>query len=205
MPFIEIGSSKILFVHIPRTGGTTIEQWLRMQSKLRLFTYGIPPSMRITPQHLTRNDLEDILGSEFFHYKFALVRNPFHRIESEYKLHALRGHQGFYGGFTGFTTWLEANLDAVSNNRHHGDNHFRPQTDFLGDDVEVFKFENGIESAIRLVASRFGLALPPEDVKKYNTEAYPNEIVWDSVSRERVRDYYRLDFELLGYSKDMMA
>lgn len=201
MPFIEKGARRILFVHIPRTGGTTVEHWLRTLAPLRFFTYGIPPSMRITPQHLTRNDLVDIFGDGFFDYKFALVRNPFRRLESEYKLHALRGQKGFYGGFQKFSAWLETNLDAVGKNRHHADNHFRPQCDFLGDDVQVFRYEDGVAAAIEQVAKLNNLSGPAEEKALYNTDEFKEQIVWDTVSRQLVEEYYKRDLAYLDYPK----
>lgn len=202
MPFLILGDQRILFIHIPRTGGTSVESWLRSHDSLRLFTFGIPSAMKITPQHLTRNDLVDIFGDDMFTYKFAFVRHPMRRLESEFRLHALRDQRGFYGGHQRFSAWLETNLDAVQRNRFHADNHFRPQTDFIGSDVEIFRYEDGLLAGVAKAAAAAGLIAPGALEQHYSTESFVGEVEWDTASRARVLEFYRQDFELLGYTPD---
>lgn len=199
MPFIEYQGQRILFVHIPRTGGTSVEHWLRAQAPLRLFTHGLPGPMKVTPQHLTANDLKVILGGDYFDYAFALVRNPFARIASEYRVRYLLAKQSFFGGFDPFAMWLDNALRQQRNNPWHLDNHLRPQWQFLSDRVKVFKYEDGLESVMRAVAADTGLA-PPETVPhQLSSGSFDGEITWDLAERTSVAEVYREDFKRFGY------
>ena len=82
---------KIIFVHIPKTAGQTIEKSLNIfgednSGKLKAsmdILYGILNGKSL--QHLTIQEIKKIRESEFRIYKkIAFVRNPFDRIISEY-------------------------------------------------------------------------------------------------------------------------
>ena len=82
---------KIIFVHIPKTAGQTIEKSLNIfgednngKSKASMdLLYGILNGKSL--QHLTIQEIKKIRESEFRIYKkIAFVRNPFDRIISEY-------------------------------------------------------------------------------------------------------------------------
>ena len=48
MPMIEFGSKKVLlFIHIPKTGGSSIEKWFGSVAKLRLKSPAIPSFMKM--------------------------------------------------------------------------------------------------------------------------------------------------------------
>ena len=82
---------KIIFVHIPKTAGQTIEKTLNIFGKDNNgslkpssdILYGIQEGRSL--QHLTIQEIKKIRLSEFKSYKkIAFVRNPFDRIISEF-------------------------------------------------------------------------------------------------------------------------
>jgi len=81
--------NKIIFVHIPRTGGTTIEHILGMNQAENLFSQEplsyIVPNNKL-PQHLTYMEICDNLPQNFVKeaFSFSFVRNPWSRILSEF-------------------------------------------------------------------------------------------------------------------------
>ncbi|HFU74845.1 MAG TPA: hypothetical protein ENK66_01225, partial [Arcobacter sp.] len=84
VPLFTNNKYKILFVHIPKTGGTSIEKWLSKYFTMT-FSSPIPPTaMKVCPQHLQIKDLQILLGDNTWDYAFSIVRNPYQRIESEY-------------------------------------------------------------------------------------------------------------------------
>ena len=91
---------KIIFVHIPRSGGTSIEKILWRSEFKSDFSFDMNDEKHLLQgfinkyrnkyqsdglQHLTINNIEKIYpieSKQFF--KFAFIRNPFSRIASAY-------------------------------------------------------------------------------------------------------------------------
>ena len=198
MPFIEYDGKRILFVHIPKTGGTSVERWLETLGPLRLHAIGTPLPMRVTPQHLRHTDIEMMLGEDYFDYAFATVRNPFTRLESEYRMQATLAEEGFWGKAPKFGYWLETALGRMARDPHADDNHLRPQWEFLGDAVEVFRLEDGLDVAMQTVATQIGAPPPPED-SSHALKTERRLLRWRKTDITRVRKAYAQDFEQFGY------
>jgi hypothetical protein len=201
MPWLEHAGKRVLFVHIPRTGGTTVERWLQESAPLRFRSVGLPAFSRITPQHYTVNDIRALLGDGFFDYSFAIVRNPLTRIASEYRLRARLGRQdSFWREASTFSLWLEKQAAALAANPFHLDNHMRPQWQFLADDVKVFRFEEGLPAIIAQVAADIGIPFDSSSVAhQLATSEADGEVKWDIRERGLITDMYRRDFEMFGY------
>ena len=89
MPILH--SAKIIFVHIPKTGGGTIEKTLGIYGKDNngslspdhSILYGKYKNKFL--QHLTINEIKELNKKEFESYKkISFVRNPYDKIISEY-------------------------------------------------------------------------------------------------------------------------
>ena len=89
MPILH--SAKIIFVHIPKTGGGTIEKTLGIYGKDNKgslspdhsILYGRYKNKFL--QHLTINEIKELNKKEFESYKkISFVRNPYDKIISEY-------------------------------------------------------------------------------------------------------------------------
>lgn len=71
-------SRKFIFVHIQKTGGTTVEQILQAQ---------IPDTQYLGHRHnFIRSEIETVIECEDY-FKFAFVRNPWDRLVSWYSMH----------------------------------------------------------------------------------------------------------------------
>jgi len=66
---------KIIFIHIPRTGGTSVEEYFQFKHQ-----HGWKPD---TAQHLTLKEYSDHYDVEDY-FKFTIVRNPWDRLVSWY-------------------------------------------------------------------------------------------------------------------------
>jgi hypothetical protein len=204
MPFIVHGAKRILFVHIPRTGGTAIEQWLQRFGDLKLFSYSLPNFSRVTPQHLRMTDIHELFGNDYFDYQFTIVRNPFDRIASEFRLRCEIARRGAWQGEPLFSTWLERNLDEQRRAPFHLDNHLRPQWEFVSSTLDVLKYEDGLAQAAEHVWSRMGLraAEPPDHLVNRPPRADGvSDVSFDVADVERVLAHYSGDFSRFGYSK----
>lgn len=107
--------NRFLFVHISRTGGMS----------LRNFLYRQCPDLRsISPQHCSVLSAIEVLGDAYLaYYKFAVVRNPWERLHSWYALMAKHSNTAHthaiadpehphWRGFDAFLeTWLSMQRD----------------------------------------------------------------------------------------------
>jgi len=199
MPYLEADDRRILFVHIPKTGGTSIEAWLESFGPLQLSAAGVPEALRTTPQHLTYHDIRTLFAEDYFDFAFAVVRNPFARLESEYRMHQqMRTNAGFAQPAP-FNTWLDLMLRKVKSDRHVHDNHLRPQWQFVSKKVVVYKLEDGLQAILRDVAKRTGLAPPKEIPHKLKTDAQETPVHWDVRETAAVQEFYDKDFEFFEY------
>jgi hypothetical protein len=152
--------------------------------------------LKCTPQHLTYSDINAIFGDVYFDYAFTIVRNPYRRLESEYKMQHVLARQSFFGNMEPFPAWIEASLAAARANPWHLDNHIRPQWQFSSKHLKIFKFEEGLENIWATVAGDLGID-PPEmsSNTQLDTKAFDGQINWDTKEVNLVREFYRQDFE----------
>ncbi|OZB14094.1 MAG: hypothetical protein B7X55_11860 [Rhodobacterales bacterium 34-62-10] len=200
MPFIKFQNRNILFVHIPKTGGSSVEAWLEQHGKLNLFSAGMkPPALNCTPQHLRYWDLRQLFDPGFFDYAFTIIRNPFHRLESEYRMRVILQAEQLVSKYPPFPIWLGAQLDAFERNAFHLDNHLRPLWHFTSDRTEVFRFEDGLDQIIAKVAAKTGIPHPAVTPREMTSEKFAGLIEWDQADILRVQTIYQKDFETFGY------
>jgi hypothetical protein len=202
MPFVELNQKKILFIHVPKAGGTTVEQWLSTLAPLRFKTAYIPAVARCTPQHFRMQDFRVLFGPDYFNYAFMLVRNPYSRIASEFRMRATIAGKGFFRSWPSFSLWLEHHLQQAASNPFVLDNHLRPQWEFTGSSVEVFRLEEGMDRILARVADRLGVREPEQIGKEVSTEDFPEPVVWDRIDALRVQEFYARDFTEFGYDPE---
>jgi hypothetical protein len=86
---------KLVFVHVPKTGGQTILKYLKFEKKIRAFygrtkhvfentKYGKKTTSGIEYSHYTLSLFKKYLNYKEFKYSFSFVRNPFERLVSEF-------------------------------------------------------------------------------------------------------------------------
>lgn len=128
-------SRRLVFVHIPKTGGSSIEQVLGIRGLGNAGTNDPVPEMAfgkldgVHLQHLTLVELTGrglLDGPAANYFRFAIVRNPWDRMVSEFEYQRRRGvltEQGI-SNFEEFAT-------AIADGHYDDHVHFRPQMDFL--------------------------------------------------------------------------
>jgi hypothetical protein len=195
----------ILFIHIPKTGGSNIEQNLKKKCEQTLFSQwknDILPSPydKIALQHqtyMTLYNYKDKLNINFENIKiFSVVRNPYDRVISDlfwFKLINL------YDSSTRV-------YNIIKNNylyRDCLDNHNIPQYKFvtnekgeLIENIKIFKTEklNECNEEINKYLN-VNINLKSENVNKDYSE-YLNKH-----SIKLINEFYSKDFELFGYEK----
>ncbi|WP_139257584.1 sulfotransferase family protein [Natronohydrobacter thiooxidans] len=128
------------------------------------------------------------------------MRNPYDRIESEFRIRAVIAGKSFWKTSRTFTLCLEQNLAAAEKNPFHLDNHLRPHWEFHGSGVTVMPFELGSSEITARIAALLEVEPPRELPSMHETASSRIEVEWDLAVRLRVQDFHRMDFELFQSS-----
>ena len=196
MPLFRYKDRVALFVHIPKTGGSSIETGLRELGVKRALHYHRSVGYsKCNPQHAHAEIYAKWISSDFYDFAFAVCRNPYARIASEYRMRVTNK-----GGATPFAPWLQEAADRFSQNRYTLDNHLRPQTEFLLPGLTLFRFEDGLGAAFQVICGRLGIA-EPKPIPHVRKGAV-GDIEADLASIALIKDLYHVDFERFGYDPD---
>jgi len=202
MPLVTSRKGHIFFAHVPKTGGTSIEDYLiKRFGKITLLENtdtrdGARQRDVIQPlQHLTARELRLLLPADIT-YCFAIIRDPVERIVSEYR---------FQSGISkasslGFSTWLRFVFLAARNDPRVYDNHIRPQSDLVPEAAEIFRFENGFQSVIRRLDELFGTAASEVKIRHLLKQPKPRPHLFRQ-DLDLVHEFYAEDYRRFGYDK----
>ncbi|MFQ5635633.1 MAG: sulfotransferase family 2 domain-containing protein [Gammaproteobacteria bacterium] len=203
MPLFQGKDRTTLFVHIPKTGGSSVEAWLSRHTKMSLFSPLAPAALKVCPQHLPHSDLLLLLGEGAWDYAFAVVRNPYERLVSEFFFRepVVDGQQAVER--VDFSAWVITHLQIRTRNPHYMDNHLRPQVEFLGAGVEVFRYEAGLGKAAAAVARHAAVPLDEPLPQLRSSKKCP--VSFSNEALALVNRVYAEDFSELGYEKRRQA
>jgi len=217
---------KVVFIHVPKTAGSSVEQALFKYIRLPILTFfrnhplaqDVDEAImtrwdgrtKIWRQHATAWELKDLYMSpkdfnEFF--KFGFVRNPWSRALSAYKY--ISHKQGIEGSFIDFLNAAGA-YESMRNKRNHREyrmDHLKSQYEFLfntrnGKQLVDFigRFEN-LQEDFNTVCSKIGISaieLPHFKKHKGNYKKHYTEY-YDSETRDLVEEKYAKDIEVFDY------
>lgn len=208
MPVFRKDGRNILFVHIPKTGGSSIERAFRSSGYRSLYLDGkLGPSSwnhlrRCPPQHMHGELLELLFRLERFDHIFMVVRDPIARFRSEY-LWRHRNKEEFTIDGPTVQRWAKKALRKHSGNPFAWHNHIRPQVDFLVPGITVFPFEEGLDRVLDHLNSTWELGLVNELPRVREGEATTSfaskDVEITPELEDNLRDFYREDFVRFGY------
>lgn len=200
MPVYTIAGRRILFVHIPKTGGMAISAVLQQAGEMRFDRPLRQGRHRFQPRHATADTIASLYDPAWFDMIFAVVRDPVARAVSEYRYQ--RRKSGLHlARLAGFDAWLALALARSAKDPAFRDNHFRPQTDFLLPRTRVFRFEDGLSAPLAAVSALTGLDLAPRLALR-NPSPEPAFTPSDR-SLDRLATAYRRDFETFDYPRPL--
>lgn len=201
MPVFIKNGRRVLYVHVPKTGGTTIEMLFERNGfaasflDRRITQDSLLTVMRCSPQHMHAPMLQCLFSVPSFHFVFMTVRHPVARLVSEYRMLA-RGNPAL----ADFDVWVDTTLGAWPATPFMLDNHIRPQVDFWLPGSTVFKLESGFDSTlIARLASAAGCSFEDSRLPVQNGSKPGTVIVPSAGSIRRIVDFYHRDFEKFGY------
>jgi chondroitin 4-sulfotransferase 11 len=195
---------KCIFIHIPKTGGMSIEQALGVDlSKFH------SPSTSIKIKHGTPDDW---LYPQYWdkYFTFTFVRNPWARIVSSYcyiqnrslrcdrfrgwKLKRFFQRQESYSinGFRSFVKkWLPRDFKYY-------DLWFAPQLSWLSADYDFIGRLENLQQDFNIVCDKIGIPrFSPSHINKTEHKHYIE--YYDDETREIVAEKYAKDIEYFGY------
>ena len=194
MPLYRINNHLVFFVHIPKTGGSSIEASLESKGSVCL-------SKKIdcfpAPfQHLHAELFQRLVPDDFYDKGFAVCRNPYSRLISEYR------HQIIRGRVTQMTvdSWIENVFRKYKRDPFLKHNHIRPQSEFICNSIEVFKFEDGLESVVKGIYSFCGISSYKVHHNKKRYKKTPIQLKMSSL--EKIRKFYQVDFDVFRYDPE---
>lgn len=193
---MDVNGQSVLFLHVPKTGGSSIERYLQTLGSLRLIggshrAQGLPCS----PQHLHADALRANFPSLSIDWAFMVVRHPLERLISQYKYQTKK--RPWLRNKWMFSIWLRYVLFRKKLNPYYRDNHFRPQSEFEGFSAKVFRFEDGLDSCVNEVNRHLGLTGTQKLAwEKRSRPVTLNLSVRDVILIKRV---YAQDYSRYGY------
>ena len=199
---------RLIYVHIPRTAGTSIEQWVQGQDQ-----WLANPSEK----HLTAIEAKDIYSQYWSHYwKFSMLRNPLQRFISMLKF---KDHFGVSINAKGeldiseYIKRFSAKQGVVLEHDHRfssidkltrlsmqgGCRPYRKgaiYSNMIGNEMDmVFSYEK-LEHAVQFLSDRFGLnseEFPHSQASVSNTQLSPSI---SNETRKLIQELHSLDVEL---------
>jgi hypothetical protein len=208
-----------LFVHIAKTGGTSVRaalKRLRWKDPLYLPQFLASRLSHMTghriasklPRHAKIITAKEMLPRELFDrlFKFAFVRNPWDLQVSSWH-HIRRERPHLVEHTPDFASFIRWKLDPERPYQYHVDTSIELQTDYLkdldGSTIVDFigKYENLIadyEEACR----RIGIHPPPLPHKRKAKDRKDYRSYYDDRTAELIAGYFKPDIEALGYSFD---
>ena len=196
MPLFRNKSRLIHFIHIPKTGGTSVEHSLIKSGAIQaLFSRKKDKFSKVTMQHLHYDYYNLIIPSNFADWSFAIVRNPFSRIMSEYKMKILKIRKSDQS----FDSFVLESFESCLRNKQHRDNHIRQQKDFISDYLDIFKLENGLELPLKKACQKLEIRF--SGLSNINTSSSIKVKASEKVLDE-IRLFYKEDFLYFNYDSN---
>ena len=208
MPVFLKDDQAVLFVHVPRTGGSAVSRYLRNNGwTCRDLDEGSPfaPTnanfyRRVSPQHWSAEVLARVYRLERFNLVLQFSREPLERLRSEYLWR--RNADPRAGRFTSlsFEAWWDEARASCQQDPQALDNHIRPQSDFLLPGAIVGRFENDLNARFFAEHSLTKAGLfAGRRLSKVNSSGPGDRVISDQLAGE-IRAFYRFDYETFGYA-----
>lgn len=157
MPVYRINNKTVLFVHIPKCAGTSIESMLRAHPDCQghaMYEMGRDNLMIVvgncSPQHYHAEILMQTINLSNIDICFSIVRDPVQRLLSEHSMQIVK----FPGTTTNFSQWYVEMQEKRVLNPFCFDNHLRPSKEFLLQDAFLYDLHIGMDKIWRDICTR---------------------------------------------------
>lgn len=196
MPLFSKNKEKIFFIHVPKTGGTSIKKiFLSNEYSVSIHEYSSNGFNPLTDknkypaalQHIHAEIIKEEVDVSNVNYFFAFYRDPIERLISEYN-YRKPGMK--------FESWIDYIFGKYEKDPWMLSNHIRPQTDFYFDKCDVYNFDN-ISKFPEKLFSRTGIKIKA-DVPHENKSIKQKTSTQISKSVEsKIKNFYKKDYSWL--------
>lgn len=206
-----------LFVHIAKTGGTSVRAALQ---KLRWRDpYYLPQFISSKLSHLCKHEVgikfprhskviaaKEMLPHEYFEqlFKFAFVRNPWDLQVSSFH-HIRRERPHLMEGMDDFEAFLKWKFNPERPYQYHIDTSIELQTDYLIDlhdniIVDFIGHNETLQEDFNTACEKIGIKPIQLPFKRKATDRTDYRKYYSDETAEIVADHFKRDIELLNYS-----
>lgn len=197
MPLLKCKSGLYYFSHIPKTGGSTVEFAMRQAgAKRALHHHKKLDYVRCNLQHMHAELFDTFVPPEFYRKGFCVTRHPIARLVSEFHWRESLGHVK-----AEFDEWVRNRINEYSKDNYILDNHFRPQHEFVGKKIQVFRFEDGMDTILTAISEMTGLTLDTNIHRRKSADK--RALTWSPETREKAIAFYDKDFQTFDYAFDI--
>jgi hypothetical protein len=181
-----------IFIHINKTGGTSIAKAIGLPKK----------------RHLKVTEVISMIGEEEFNkaVTFCVVRNPWSKVVSHYKYRVKTNQTGMADNFISFKEWVKQTYGENKNPFYYNNpKMFAPQSNWLKDKNGVIKVKNilkfeslsrDFENFSKTLGIQTKLPHLNATKKGHYADYYDKETV------EIVGEWFKEDIELFNYEFD---
>lgn len=207
-----------LFVHIAKTGGTSVRAALNSLRWKDPMYYLMWPAHKISgltghklgmkfPRHSHIIAAKEMLPEEFFNqlYKFAFVRNPWDLQVSSFH-HIQRERPQFMNGITDFNEFMRWKFNPERPYQYHIDTSLSLQSDYLVDlhgnsQMDFIGRYERIEEDFKAVCDYIGVSMSLPHKRKGKRGKDYREYFADDTA-EMVAKHFAKDIAMLAYNYD---
>jgi hypothetical protein len=187
-PLATVNGKKVIFIHINKTGGTSVIHLLNLAKS-----------------HLTVKEIIKIIGQDEFDsaFKFAAVRNPWDKVLSHYKYRVKTNQTSLGTNKIPFKDWVKQTYGAEKNPYYYDQpKMFQQQIEWLKnnedkiqiDDVMTFEALN--EEFARISSKlKISATLPHLN----STDKVDYRTFYDDETRQIVEKWFADDIAYFGY------
>jgi chondroitin 4-sulfotransferase 11 len=191
LPLHTLNGKPFVFIHINKTGGTSINRAVGILLK----------------QHLTAEEIVAAIGRERWGaaFKVAFVRNPWDKVASHYRYRIKTAQTGLGVEDTlTFKEWVQAAYQEKDPYYYDIPKMFAPQLDWISVDGEIDcdfigKFEN-LNADFERLMGEFGVEIELQHLNKTVKRDYRE--YYDPETRDIIGNVFKKDADYFGYTFD---
>ncbi|PZX18351.1 sulfotransferase family protein [Palleronia aestuarii] len=225
MTIARLNQKVFLFVHVPKTGGSSVTKFLTDNGRVALDGAPTWGWSRCTVEHVHAAVYSRIIPRSFYDEGFLILRDPVDRMRSEFKMYAQEWgptwnpanwvfeayaksrRRPTYSVFLrnrrwtiDIDTWLRLSLAMQRRQPYRGNNHFRGQSEFWIEGLTPFFFDEGLDRVAEWLKRTADLGA--DAVMPHRMPDQPGKRVatcdFSDASKALIRRHFARDYELIA-------